>query len=67
MKRGASRLVISYKPLNKVLKWIRYLIPNKRDLIGRINKSAMFSNFGMKSGYYQIQFKEKDGYKTALW
>ena len=27
---GALRLVINYKPLNKVLKWIRYPIPNKR-------------------------------------
>ena len=31
-ERGVSRLVINYKPLNKVLQWIRYPIPNKRDL-----------------------------------
>ncbi|KAL4181304.1 hypothetical protein AMTRI_Chr12g236580 [Amborella trichopoda] len=32
-ERGAPRLVINYKPLNKVLKWIRYPIPNKKDLL----------------------------------
>ena len=29
IERGSPRLVINYKPLNKVLKWIRYPIPNK--------------------------------------
>jgi len=29
IEREAPRLVINYKPLNKVLKWIRYPLPNK--------------------------------------
>jgi hypothetical protein len=29
LERGASILVINYKPLNEALKWIRYPIPNK--------------------------------------
>ena len=33
LERGVPRLVINYKPLNKVLKWIRYPIPNKMDLL----------------------------------
>jgi hypothetical protein len=33
LERGVPRLVINYKPLNKVLEWIRYPIPNKQDLI----------------------------------
>ena len=33
LERGVPRLVINYKPLNKVLHWIRYLIPNKRDIL----------------------------------
>ena len=32
IERGVPRLVINYKPLNEVLKWIRYPIPNKKDL-----------------------------------
>ena len=30
IERGAPRLVINYKPLNKALKWIRYHLPNKK-------------------------------------
>lgn len=32
-EREAPRLVINYTPLNKVLKSIRYPLPNKQDLI----------------------------------
>ena len=28
-EQGIPRLVINYKPLNKVLQWFRYPIPNK--------------------------------------
>ena len=41
IERGAPRLVINYKPLNKVLKWIRYPIPNKRNLIGRLHNASI--------------------------
>ena len=41
MERGAPRLVINYKPLNKVLKWIRYPIRNKRNLIGRLHNASI--------------------------
>jgi len=60
LERGAPRLVINYKPLNKVLEWIRYPIPNKRDLINRLSRSAIFSKFDMKNGFWQIQIHEKD-------
>ena len=42
IERGAPRLVINYKPLNKVLQWIRYLIPNKRDLLKKLYDSNFF-------------------------
>lgn len=51
IERGTPRLVINYKPLNKVLKWIRYPIPNKRDLIKRLSNASIYSNFDMKSGF----------------
>uniref|UniRef100_A0A151UGQ5 Polyprotein n=1 Tax=Cajanus cajan TaxID=3821 RepID=A0A151UGQ5_CAJCA len=63
-ERGAPRLVINYKPLNKLLKWIRYPLPNKQDLIKRLNHASIFSKFDMKSRYYQIGVKEEDKYKT---
>ena len=65
-ERGVPRLVINYKPLNKVLKWIRYPIPNKKDLLDRLHDSLIFSKFDLKSGYWQIQIDEKDRYKTAF-
>ena len=46
IERGAPRFVINYKPLNKVLKWIRY--PN---LIGGLHNALIFSKFDMKFGF----------------
>ncbi|RVW39314.1 polyprotein [Vitis vinifera] len=66
LERGTPRLVINYKPLNDVLRWIRYPIPNKKDLLQRLVKSKVFSKFDMKSGFWQIQIAEKDRYKTAF-
>ncbi|BBH05584.1 Excinuclease ABC, C subunit [Prunus dulcis] len=57
LERGSPRLVINYKPLNSVLEWIRYPIPNKRDLIKRLDKAV---------GFWQIQIHESDRYKTAF-
>lgn len=51
LERGVPRLVINYKPLNKALKWVRYPIPNKKDLLDRLNKAVIFSKFDMKLGY----------------
>ena len=65
IKRGVPRLVINYKPLNKVLEWVRYLIPNKKDLVNRLVRVAVFSKFDMKSGFWQIQIRESDRYKIA--
>jgi hypothetical protein len=65
-ERGVPRLVINYKPLNDVLKWIRYPIPNKKDLLERLQSAVIFSKFDLKSGYWQIQIEEKDRYKTAF-
>ncbi|KAL4197675.1 hypothetical protein AMTRI_Chr04g189480 [Amborella trichopoda] len=65
-ERGVPRLVINYKSLNKVLKWIRYPIPNKKDLLDRVAQACIFSKFDMKSGYWQIQIQEQDKYKTAF-
>ena len=65
-ERGVPRLVINYKPLNKVLQWIRYPIPNKKDLINRLYNATIFSKFDMKSGFWQVQIDELDKYKMAF-
>ena len=66
IERGTPRLVINYKPLNQALQWIRYPIPNKKDLLNRLNSAKIFSKFDMKSGFWQIQIQESDRYKTAF-
>nr|KYP45398.1 polyprotein [Cajanus cajan] len=66
LERGPPRLVINYKPLNQALQWIRYPIPNKKDLLNRLHSAKIFSKFDMKSGYWQIQVQEKERYKTAF-
>jgi len=65
-EQGVSGLVFNYEPLNKVLQWIRYPIPNKRDLLNRLYNAKIFSKFDMKSGFWQIQIVEPDRYKTAF-
>lgn len=50
-KRGISRLVINYEPLNKVLKLIRYSIPNKKNLLNRLYDIIKYLKFDIKSGY----------------
>ena len=57
MERGVPRLVINYKTLNKALKWIRYPIPNKKDLLDRLHEATIFSKFDMKNGFWQIEVK----------
>ena len=54
LEQGVQRLVINYKPLNKALQWIRYPIPNKKDLLDRLHEATIFSKFDMKSGFWQI-------------
>jgi hypothetical protein len=51
--------VINCKPLNKALKWIRYLIPNKKDLLQKLHSTFIFSKFDMKSRFWQIQIHPK--------
>ena len=62
----SPRLVINYKPLNKVLQWIRYPIPNKKDFIQRLYNATIFSKFDMKSGFWQVHIQPEDRYKTTF-
>jgi hypothetical protein len=58
--------MINYKPLNIALKWIRYSISNKKDLLQKLHSAFIFSKFDIKSGFWQIQIHSKDRYKTAF-
>ena len=43
LERGVPRLVINYKPLNIALQWIRYPIPNRKDLLDRLHEATICS------------------------
>ena len=66
IERWVPRLVINYKALNKALRWIRYPIPNKKDLLQRLYSAKIFSKFDMKSGFWQIQIRISDRYKIVF-
>lgn len=66
IERGTPRLIINYKPLNTALKWIQYPIPNKKDLLQKLYSANIFSKFGLKSGFWQIQISENDRYETVF-
>jgi len=51
-ERGVPRLVINYKPLNQALQWIRYPIPNKKDLLNHLYVGKVFFKFDMKSVFW---------------
>ena len=59
-------MVNKYKPLNEALQWIRYPVPNKKDLLDRLRDAVVFSKFDIKSGFWQVQIAEEDRYKTAF-
>ena len=66
LERDAPRLVINYKILYKVLQLIRYHIPNKQDLLKRLHSAVVYSKLDTKSGFWQVQIKEEDRYKTVF-
>ena len=65
-KRGKPRLVVEYKPLNKVLYDIRHPLPNKRSLLQKIEGMKLFNNFDLKSGLYQIDIFPEVHHNTTF-
>jgi hypothetical protein len=66
IERDVPCLVINYKPVNNALRWTRYPIPNKKDLLQRLYNAIIFSKFYLKSGFWQIQIDPRDRYKTTF-
>ena len=48
------------------MQWIRYSIPNKKDLLNRLHSAIIFSKLDTDSGFWQIQIKESDHYRIAF-
>ena len=59
-------MVIDYRQLNSITIKDRYPLPRTDELFDRLHKAKIFSKFDLTSGYYQIQIKPEDTYKTAF-
>ena len=64
--RGKPRLVVNYKPLNNLLDYDAYPLPNPSTILAQISRSKIFSKFDLKSGFWQVGIKESDKWKTAF-
>eukprot|EP01018_Ginkgo_biloba_P028436 Gb_06750 [translate_table: standard] len=64
--RGKKRLVVNYKPLNKVVIDKKHPIPAKDHILSRLQKGKVFSKFDLKSGLWQLHLKPQDQFKTAF-
>ncbi|RDX69501.1 hypothetical protein CR513_51372, partial [Mucuna pruriens] len=65
--RGKKRLVIDYKPLNHFLKDDKFPIPKALSLPILLKESNIFSNFDLKSGFWQLGIDPADRHKTAFY
>ena len=66
IERGVPRLVINYMPLNKVLEWVRYPIPNKKDLINMLSRAVVFSKFDVKVVFGKYKSESLIGTRQPL-
>ena len=59
VKRGKARIVYNYRRLNDNTYEDSYKLPNKDELINKIQESKYFSKFDCKSGFWQIKLAEE--------
>ncbi|PHJ21918.1 retrotransposon ty3-gypsy subclass, partial [Cystoisospora suis] len=65
-KDGSLRLVIDYRPLNRITIKDDYPIPKIHDLINRLGKATWFTKLDLQKGYYQVEIAEADQWKSAF-
>ena len=65
-KDGSVRLVIDYRPLNKVLKKDSYPLPKIEELLASLNGHKYFTTLDLNSGFYNIEVEESSKEKTAF-
>ena len=60
------RLVLDYRRVNKLIKGDSYPLPNINEILDQLRDSKYFSTFDLAHGYYQIEVKKEDRWKTAF-
>src|SRR5436189_3636756 len=65
-KDQTKRLVVDYRPLNKVTVKNKYPLPDKNILFDQLAGAKVFSKIDLISGYHQIRVREEDIPKTAF-
>ena len=65
-KDGRLRIVIDYRPLNKVLKKDVYPLPRIEDMLAKFYGMKFFTTLDLNSGFYNIEVEEASREKTAF-
>nr|GEV58616.1 hypothetical protein [Tanacetum cinerariifolium] len=65
-KDGSFRMCIDYRELNKLTVKNRYPLPRIDDLFDQLQRSSIYSNIDLRSGYHQLRVREQDTPKTAF-
>lgn len=65
-KDGTLRMVVDYRPLNKLTVKNRYPLPRIDDLFDQLHGAKYFTSLDTASGFHQILLREEDWPKTAF-
>ena len=65
-KDGSLRFCIAFRKLNSRTIRDAYTLPRIDDTIDTLLGAKLFSKLDLRSGYWQVEMKEEDKYKTAF-